>query len=135
MALKQLTSELVGRFASAAVTETRRRHGDGRLTRYAADLAVPDQVAAEVALLKALALRYVMSDPERLAAQAKQRELLAELFDIVLRRAPDALDPVFLPAWTTAADDAARLRVVVDQIASLTDNQALRWHRELADTA
>ncbi|HVV22031.1 MAG TPA: deoxyguanosinetriphosphate triphosphohydrolase, partial [Pseudonocardiaceae bacterium] len=132
VALKHLTSELVGRFASAAVTETRKRYGDGRLTRYAADLVVPDRVAAEVALLKALALRYVMADPERRALQARQRELLTELFHTVLRRAPESLDPAFRPAWDAAGDDSARLRVVVDQIASLTDGQALRWHRELS---
>jgi dGTPase len=134
VALKRLTSELVGRFAAAAVTETRRGYGDGRLTRYAAELVVPDQVAAEVALLKALALRYVMSDPDRLALQECQREQLADLFGMVLRRAPDSLDPVFLPAWDAAGDDAARLRVVVDQIASLTDGQVQRWHRELSST-
>jgi dGTPase len=134
VALKRLTSELVGRFASAAVTQTRRRYGDGRLTRYTAELVVPDRVAAEVALLKALALRYVMSDPDRRALQARQRELLAHLFDMVLRRAPESLDPAFQPAWAVAGDDAARLRVVVDQIASLTDGQALRWHRELSGT-
>jgi dGTPase len=133
VALKNLTSELVGRFASAAVTETRRLHGEGPLTRYAAELAVPEQVAAEVALLKALALRYVMSDPGRLALQRRQRELLAELFELVSRRAPDALDPAFRPAWAAADGDAARLRVVVDQVASLTDGQAVRWHRELSE--
>jgi dGTPase len=131
VALKRLTSELVGRFASAAVTETRRGHGEGPLSRYAAELLVPDQVAAEVALLKALALRYVMSDPRRLALQERQRELLADLFGMVLLRAPESLDPTFLPAWAVAGDDAARLRVVVDQVASLTDGQVLRWHREL----
>ena len=132
MALKRLTSELVGRFASAAVTETRRGYGDGPLTLYAAELVVPDQVAAEVALLKALALRYVMSDPVRRDRQTRQRELLTDLFDQVLRRAPDTLDLAFRPAWTAAPDDAARLRVVVDQLASLTDAQAQRWHRLLA---
>ncbi|HKN98000.1 MAG TPA: deoxyguanosinetriphosphate triphosphohydrolase [Pseudonocardiaceae bacterium] len=131
VAVKRLTSELVGRFAAAAVTETRRAHGGGRLTRYSAGLAVPDLVAAEVALLKALALRYVMSDPVRRARQARQRELLADLFHQVLRRAPDTLDVAFQPAWAAAPDDAARLRVVVDQVASLTDGQALRWHRDL----
>jgi dGTPase len=134
VALKRLTSELVGRFASAAVTGTRRRYGDGRLTRYTAELVVPDQVAAEVALLKALALRYVMSNPERLARQARQRELLSDLFGMLLRAAPAALDPVFQPVWQAAGDDAARLRVVVDQVASLTDRQALRWHRALSAT-
>jgi dGTPase len=132
VALKRLTSDLVGRFASAAVTETRRHHGDGRFTRYAAELVLPDEVAAEVALLKALALRYVMSDPERLAMQARQRELLTELFELVARRAPGSLDPAFVPTWRAADGDAAKTRVIVDQIASLTDGQVYRWHRELS---
>jgi dGTPase len=126
--LKRLTSELVGRFASAAVTGTRDDHGDGPLSRYAASLAVPERVAAEVALLKALALRYVMSDPRRLAVQAGQRQLLVELVEVLARRAPESLDAFFHPAWREAADDAARLRVVIDQVASLTDAQAQAWH-------
>jgi dGTPase len=131
VALKRLTSELVGRFASAAVTETRRVHGEQPLVRYAADLLVPDQVAAEVALLKALALRYVMSDPQRLAMQRRQRELLAELVDALADQAPDALDPAFGPAFAAAPDDCAKWRVIIDQVASLTDGQALRWHESL----
>ena len=129
VALKRLTSELVGRFASAAVTGTRAGYGEGPLTRYSARLAVPDQVAAEVALLKALALRYVMSDRRRLAMQDGQREVITELVAALCRRAPEALDPLLTPAWEAAADDAARLRVVVDQVASLTDAQAHEWHR------
>ncbi|PXY27655.1 deoxyguanosinetriphosphate triphosphohydrolase [Prauserella muralis] len=128
VALKRLTSELVGRFASAAVTETRAVHGEGPLCRYGADLAVPEQVGAEVALLKGLALRYVMSDRRRLAVQRRQRELLGELVEVLTRRAPEALDPLFRPAWDAARDDAHRLRVIVDQVASLTDAQAHAWH-------
>jgi dGTPase len=129
VALKTLTSELVGRFVAAAVTATRREHGDGMLTRYAAGLVVPARVAAEVALLKAVALRYVMSDPGRLALQATERRQLAELVAALTTRGPDALEPAFVPAWHTAGDDAARLRVVVDQVAALTDAQAIRWHK------
>jgi dGTPase len=33
--------------------------------------------------------------------------------------------------WAAAGDDAARLRVVVDQIALLTDAGAIAWHRRL----
>lgn len=130
-ALKRLTSELVGRFASAAVDGTRAVHGEGPLSRYAADLVIPPRVAAEVALLKAVALRYVMSDPGRLAVQARQRELLTELAGALADRAPEALDPAFQPAWAAAGDDAERLRVVVDQVSLLTDTQALSWHRTL----
>jgi dGTPase len=126
--LKRLTSELVGRFAAAAVGGTRDEYGDGPLTRYAADLVVPARVAAEVALLKAVALRFVMSDPDRLALQAAQRELLARLVAALTERAPDALEPAFRPAWSAAAGDPARLRVIIDQVAALTDAQAVAWH-------
>ncbi|SDD90707.1 deoxyguanosinetriphosphate triphosphohydrolase [Actinokineospora iranica] len=133
VALKRLTSELVGRFASAAVTGTRRVHGDRPLTRYAADLVVPGRVAAEVALLKATAVHYVLSDPDRRILQAGQRELIERLVAVLADRAPDALEPAFQPAWHAAGDDARRLRVVVDQVASLTDAQAVMWHAVLVD--
>ncbi|KOV80104.1 deoxyguanosinetriphosphate triphosphohydrolase [Nocardia sp. NRRL S-836] len=131
VALKNLTSELVGRFASAAVTATRDVHGDGPLTRYRAALEVPSQVAAEVALLKAMAVRYVMSDPARLAMQAVQRDLITELVTRLLDR-PALLDPAFRPVFADAPSDAARLRVVIDQVALLTDAQAVAWHRASA---
>ena len=128
VALKRLTSELVGRFVHAAVDATSAAHGDRPLLRYTADLVVPARAAAEVALLKAVALRYVMSDPGRLAMQARQRELLVELATALRDGAPDSLDPVFAAEWKAAADDEARLRVVLDQVAILTDQQAVaRW--------
>ena len=129
LALKRLTSALVGRFVVAATDATRAAHGDVPLRRYAADLVVPPKAAAEVALLKAVALRFVMRDPQRLVMQARQRELLTELVGALLTKAPDALDPAFATAWADAPDDAARLRVVVDQVALLTDQQAVARHR------
>jgi dGTPase len=128
VALKELTSELVGRFVLAVVSATRARFGPGPLGRYQADLVIPSQVGAEVALLKAVAMRFVMSDPSRLAAQARERELLAELCAALVHRAPQSLDPALLPAWQQARDDSARLRVIVDQVAALTDAQATKWH-------
>ncbi|MBA8825472.1 dGTPase [Saccharopolyspora lacisalsi] len=129
VALKQLTSELVGRFATAAVSATRAEFGPGPLTRYGADLVLPDQVIAEVAVLKAVALRYVMSDPGRLSLQERQRALLTELVGVLADGAPESLDPALAAAWQHAGDDAHRLRVVLDQVASLTDEQAVTWHR------
>jgi dGTPase len=131
VALQRLTSDLVGRFVLAAVEATRAVHGDGPLTRYAADLVVPAGAYAEVALLKALALHYVMSDPSRLVMQAGQRELVVELGEALLAGAPESLDPVRAEDWAAAADDAERRRVVVDQIAVLTDAQAVARHAAL----
>jgi dGTPase len=131
VALKELTSELVGRFVSAVVSATLAWFGPGPLGRYKAHLVIPDQVAAEVALLKAVALRFVMRDLRRLAVQARQRELVAELCAALVRQAPQPLDPVLLPAWQQASDTSAKLRVIVDQVAALTDAQAVRWHAAL----
>ena len=131
VALKRLTSELVGRFVRAATDATLAVVGTGPVLRYTADLVVPADAAAEVAVLKAMALRYVMQDPERRAMQTRQRDLLAELAAALLAGAPSTLDPVRAGEWAAAADDAARLRVVVDQISVLTDAGAIAWHRRL----
>ncbi|GAB3550921.1 dGTPase [Actinopolyspora lacussalsi] len=128
VALKRLTSELVGRFVAAAVRATRSEFGTGPLTRYAADLVVPEEVAAEVAVLKAMALRYVMSDPERLRLQESQRRILTELVNVLARAAPASLTPAARVAWEAASDDRGRLRALLDQVASFTDAQAVSWH-------
>jgi dGTPase len=39
--------------------------------------------------------------------------------------------PAFRADYEAAGDDAERLRVVVDQVASLTDASALAWHDRL----
>ncbi|MCO6006275.1 deoxyguanosinetriphosphate triphosphohydrolase [Actinoallomurus purpureus] len=130
-ALKNLTSELIGRFCRATERATHEAYGTGALTRYAGDLVVPRAQRLECALLKGVAARYVMGRADHGALQARQRELVAELADAVGRKAPAVLDPVFRGFYAEAADDGARLRVVVDQIASLTDTSALAWHHEL----
>ncbi|HTF46839.1 MAG TPA: deoxyguanosinetriphosphate triphosphohydrolase [Pseudonocardia sp.] len=131
VALKRLTSELVNRFAAAAVDATRAAHGYGPLGRYRADLLVPAPVAAEVALLKAVAVRYVMADPVRLRLQADQREVLLELVEAIAAGAPDTLAGPLREDWEAAPNDLARWRVVIDQVATLTDQQAYAWHTRL----
>jgi dGTPase len=131
-ALKHLTSELIGRFCSGAQRATLAA-ADGRfpLTRYAAGLVVPWRLRLECALLKAVTAHFVMSRRGVAARQAAERELIAELAAAVRSGAPATLDPVLRPAYLAAESDQARLRVVVDQIASLTDTSAIAWHDRL----
>jgi dGTPase len=132
VAAKNLTSELVGRLCQAAEDGTRLAAGPDPLSRYAADLVVPRRQLLECALLKAVAAHYVMTREDAVAQQAREREVITELALAVERGAPATLDPVFQPAWDGAADDQERHRVVIDQLASLTDISALAWHDRLA---
>jgi dGTPase len=127
VSLKRMTSELIARFTVAAITGTRASYGEGPLRRYAADLVVPDQARAECAILKAVADQFVMQRDEARLMQARDRDKLTELAAALRARAPDSLEPWLRSAWTDATDDAGRTRVVVDQVASLTDTSALAW--------
>jgi dGTPase len=124
-ALKNLTSTLIGRFCFAAERATQAVYGDGPLTRYAADLIVPRPQRLECALLKGIAAHYVLGRASHGRTQARQREVIMELAGRLARDAPGSLEPAFHAAYLEAADDAARLRVVIDQVASLTDASAL----------
>ncbi|MEU4215323.1 deoxyguanosinetriphosphate triphosphohydrolase [Actinoplanes sp. NPDC026623] len=131
VALKRMTSVLTGRFVSSAVGATNSRHGSDPLRRYDVDLIVPRTVRNQCALLKGMALRYVMRARAAEQWYERQREILTELVAVLSERAPAHLDPMFAEQWKTAENDAARLRVVIDQVASLTDPAAVAWHRTL----
>src|SRR4051812_12143853 len=133
-ALKNLTSDLIGRFCGA-VQQATFDVGEGPFARYAGDLVVPERTRLEIAVLKGLAARYVMQADDRVAAMVRQRELLGELVALLAHRGEDALEHPFADDWRDAADDSARLRVVVDQVASLTDASAVALHRSLRTPA
>ena len=130
-ALKDMTSQLIGRFCAAAEAATREAWGGGRLTRYAADVVVPAATLAEISMLKGVAVMYVMAPRESAPSSVRQREVVAELVEVLVDRAPVDLEPPFAADWREAPDDAARFRVVVDQVASLTDLSAIAWHTRL----
>ncbi|PJI93396.1 deoxyguanosinetriphosphate triphosphohydrolase [Luteimicrobium subarcticum] len=129
--LKDATSQLIGRFSRSAQEATRARFGEGRLTRYAARLVVPDETLAEILVLKGVAVAYVMAPREQEPLYLRQRQVVADLAGVLLERGPDVLEPTFAADFREAPDDAARLRVVVDQVAALTDLSALQLHARL----
>jgi dGTPase len=130
-ALKNLTSELIGRLCGAAHQATVDAAGGRPLTRYGADLQVPRRQRLECALLKGVTAYYVMSREGAAATQARERELIMELAAAVRIGAPGTLDPALRPGYEAAESDAGRLRVVVDQVATLTDTSAAAWHARL----
>ena len=74
---------------------------------------------------------YVRSGGGGAATQARERELIMELASSVRMGAPRTLDPALRPAYEAAGSDTGRLRVVVDQVATLTDTSAVAWHARL----
>ena len=130
-ALKNLTSDLIGRFCGAVQEATRAASG-GPFVRHRADLVVPESARLEMAVLKGVAMHYVMEAEHRVALRGRQRELLGELVETLAKRGPDELDRAFADDWHAASSDAGRLRVVIDQVASLTDLTAVEWHTRLA---
>jgi dGTPase len=130
VALKQLTTELVSRFASEAVSGTKGAYGDGPFGRLQGGLVVAREIRAEVAVLKVAALRFVMHDAKRLQERAGQRERVRRVAQLVADRAPDSLEPMFASMWRAAPDDTAKERVVVDQVATMTETQLERLDPE-----
>jgi dGTPase len=129
--LKDLASQLVGRFAQAAEVATQETYGDGDLTRYSANLVVPRAQRVEVALLKSMAGHYVINAADSQIRYGEQQKLLTELVEAILQSAPATLESFFLQDWQQAQSDQQRLRVVIDQVASLTDPGAVALHERL----
>lgn len=130
-ALKDMTSQFIGRFCQSAIDATREQYGPGELTRFNASLIVPESTEHEIAAMKGLATTYVMATEERKPIYARQGEILTELVNLLNENGDRYLEPLFAADWRDSADDAARLRTVIDQVASLTDASAIEWHSTL----
>ncbi|CAM4263290.1 MULTISPECIES: deoxyguanosinetriphosphate triphosphohydrolase [Corynebacterium] len=128
--LKSLTSQLVGRYVGAVTEATLASAANQELAtglgRAHGDLVVPPDAEAEVRLLKTVAVLYVMDLPAHIARQDRQRERIFRVHEYLRAGAPGTLDTVFR-AWFEAADtDLERERVIVDQIASMTESRLER---------
>ncbi|WP_300342816.1 deoxyguanosinetriphosphate triphosphohydrolase [Nesterenkonia sp.] len=130
-ALKNMTSEFIGRFCSAIYTATRQAHGDQPLVRHEADLVVPRQTLEEICVMKGIAANYIMASREQMPVYARQREVLQELHALLVETGDRFLEPQFQADFRTAGDDAGRHRAIIDQIASLTDGACLEWYATL----
>jgi dGTPase len=72
-----------------------------------------------------------MSDSKRQPYYQWQRAILTELADALLSANGKHLDTYCSSAWQKASTDDQKHRVIVDQVASLTDVSALSLHHEL----
>lgn len=129
--LKNLTSYLIGSFVGRSTANTLSANGSEHLVRYNGELAVPDDVRAEIAVLKGAVSVFLMTDEKRQPYYTKQREILTSLADALLASNGKHLDHYCQAVWSEARTDAQKHRVIVDQVASLTDVSALNLHAEL----
>ncbi len=110
-----MTSRLIGRFVYGVELATRERYGNGALTRFGANLVIHDEGLGRMLTLKAFAAHFVLFTDERRTVMKRQEEVLHILVDFY-RDHPEKLDPDLAADHDAAADDEARLRVVIDQV-------------------
>ncbi|MFW7415712.1 deoxyguanosinetriphosphate triphosphohydrolase [Demequina sp. SO4-18] len=133
-ALKDMTSQIIGRFAHSIIQATRERYGPGALTRHRASLVVPQDTLDEILVLKGIAVHFLMAPREMSPMYAKQRRVLKELVGAVADRGENAMEPQFAADYREASGDGERLRVALDQVASLTDTSAYNWHHKYCES-
>ncbi|SPU23656.1 deoxyguanosinetriphosphate triphosphohydrolase-like protein [Bifidobacterium adolescentis] len=126
-----MTSNLIGRFAGSVEQATRDTYGNEPLTRYNGDLVIPEETSYEIVVLKGIAVHFVMAPGEREPMHGEEQRIVGDLVDVFMADNPkpsSALENVFLDDWREAGSDGERLRVAIDQVASLTDTSALTLH-------
>jgi dGTPase len=117
--LKNLTSTLIGRFAESSTVDEETQ-----------TLDVPAQTSEEIAVLKGIVSVHVMSHTARQPIYQEQRAQLTSLANVLYDH-PSELDPIFVADWDVAQNASERARVVVDQVASLTDQSAVAMFERL----
>lgn len=132
--LKNLTSALIGSLVSRTVDAIIDASPAQSLVRFGALLVIPAAVQAEIAVLKGIVSAFLMSHESRRAYYEWQRGLLTDLADALLASNGRDLDFYSSLAWATAQNDVEKHRVIVDQIACLTDQSALTWHHRLVSS-
>lgn len=131
--LKNLTSELIGRFVSATISAVIDTSSAQSMARYGSTLSIPPHVSAEISILKGVVSAFLMTIESRQPFYEWQRGLLIELADAVLASNGENLDPYCTSAWKQAKNEAAQRRVVIDQVASLTDQSAITLYHRLVE--
>ena len=129
--LKNLTSSFIGSLVSRTVDSIIDNSPAESLARFGSTLAIPTSVQAEISVLKGIVSAYLMSTEARRPFYEWQRGLLTDLADALLASNGANLDSYSTAAWSLAKDEVQKHRVIVDQIACLTDQSALTLHHRL----
>ena len=98
-------------------------------------LDIPENIRAEVTMLKELTWHYVIHQPGLATLQHGQKRIIGGLFHIYADAMESGDLDIFPQRYQAAlietADEGARLRMVTDTIATMTDQEAQRTHARL----
>ena len=128
-ALKNMTSHLIGKFTEEIEQATKAGNKAENFTRYNANLIVPLETKAQIAVLKAVVNLFVMQRKGAAENYAKEQDLILNIVD-GLQNNPQKLDPQFKHQFNNAGSSKEAKRAVIDQVASLTDSSARRLAQE-----
>jgi dGTPase len=131
LAIRTLTSELIGRFIRGT-----RLSNDLDASR-GSKLDLDPYYEDEVRLLKQVAKDYIISSPALAAQQRGQQRILKELFFDFLDELERG-EPAILPMryhHILDEDDFTPARAAADCVASLTEGEAIALHRRLSGAA
>jgi dGTPase len=128
-ALKNMTSHLIGKFTEEIEQATKAGNKAENFTRYNANLIVPLDTKAQIAVLKAVVNLFVMQRKGAAENYAKEQDLILNIVE-GLQNNPQKLDPQFKHQFDNAASSKEAKRAVIDQVASLTDSSARRLAQE-----
>jgi dGTPase len=128
-ALKNMTSHLIGKFTEEIEQATKAGNKAENFTRYNANLIVPLETKAQIAVLKAVVNLFVMQRKGAAENYAKEQDLILDIVE-GLQNNPQKLDPQFKHQFDNAASSKEAKRAVIDQVASLTDSSARRLAQE-----
>lgn len=129
--IKNLTSDIIGKFVIDIKDATRNAGYAGDLARYRGNLVVPSTALAEMCVIKGIAVLYVMEPRETEPEYIRERTIIYDLCDALIQNNGEGIEPQFQEDYRRANDDNEKLRVVVDQVACLTDYSANKMHAEV----
>jgi dGTPase len=128
-ALKNMTSHLIGKFTEEIEQATKAGNKAENFTRYNANLIVPLETKAQIAVLKAVVNLFVMQRKGAAENYAKEQDLILNIVE-GLQNNPQKLNPQFKHQFDNAGSSKEAKRAVIDQVASLTDSSARRLAQE-----
>lgn len=124
--LRELGSQLIGTYISAPQL----RDGKDETVEFEIDDAIVEQVL----VLKQLTWFYVINRPSLAVIQRGQRQIVKTLFGMYSKAVAEGdfhmLPPLYAERIEIAPGDAARERVIIDLIASMTEASAAEIYRE-----